>query len=436
MIARALKLTKDWVFTPELEVILHPSRRRLQWLGVFTLVGHLIFWWVWTAWLPQPFEEGWLRLLMALTGIGLIFQPAGHQGHSQGMKLYFSIVCWLQLPFFFIWMYCMNGSSAMWMATVAVMIVVYFQLTDWRLASAGLFLGAVCASLLTALVVPDMPPPPAEHIVVAIFALVSALLLALSSANLRRERLRHSLNVIGIMAHELRTPLATMALTAHALRDEAAKTDPQHTDRLHNLATRMDGLSRAINHHIDLQMTNARYAYAPVVTQCISALQLLKQTLADYPFGSKRERQCVQLVAHEDFWFHGSERQFIQVLNNLIKNALHSLKIVQSRYEKGDLHIELGKRDATGRIQITDRGAGIDANKIRMIFEPFYSSANETGHGLGLAFCKQVIEAAHGTIRVQAEPAMGATFTIELPCQSAPSKDTTHAHEVSPVSPT
>ncbi len=434
MLHRAWKQLKDWIVVPELEIILHPSRRRLQWLGVFTLLGHLIFWWLWTAVLPQSFEDWRIRFVMATLGIGLIIQPSGNQCHTPLMKLYFSVVCWLQLPFFFMWMYWMNSGSTIWMATVCAMIVIYYHLTDWRAASLGLITGALAAALLADQLLASLHSVPPEHLVVFLFSWVSALLLSLSSANLRRERLRHSLNVIGIMAHELRTPLATMALIAQAIRAESSAIDELHAKRLEELASRMDALTRTINHHIDLQMTNARYTFPPQAKELISAHQLVAKVLEDYPFGSRRERQCVQLVLHSDFWFHGSSRQFSQVLNNLIKNAMHSLKTAQSRYDSGDLRIVLGMRGDVGRIQISDQGVGINASQLKLIFEPFFSTANETGHGLGLAFCKQVVEAAHGAILVASEPAMGATLTLQLPCQRAPSEKKSD-HEISPLSP-
>jgi two-component system CAI-1 autoinducer sensor kinase/phosphatase CqsS len=340
----------------------------------------------------------------------------------------------MQFPVFFVWMYLMNDNSAMWMASLAVMIVIYYQFTDWRLASLGLVLGACLGYVVASHMHDVLQPVSLEHALVFGFAWSCSILFALSSANLRRERLRQSLNVIGIMAHELRTPLATMALIAQAIRIESVAQDQKHKDRLEELAVRMEALSRMINHHIDLQMANARYTFQPLNNELISARQLVTKVLEDYPFGSRRERQCVQIVQHADFWFHGSSRQFTQVLNNLIKNAMHSLKIAQSRHEAGDLRIELGMRGSVGRIQITDKGIGINASQLKLIFEPFFSTANETGHGLGLAFCKQVIEASHGTIMVSSEPAMGATFIIQLPCQPAPSQENS-LHEVSPLSP-
>jgi two-component system, CAI-1 autoinducer sensor kinase/phosphatase CqsS len=437
ILAREWKSLKDWIVGPELEIILHPSRRRLQWLGIFTIVGHLLFWWLWTYWLPQPFEDFRVRAVIACTGLGLIFQRHEKAWFSREMNIYFSVICWLQLPFFFIWMYFMNGNSAMWMATVAVMIVVYYHLTDWRAASLGLISGAICAFALAKSWQDHVSSIPLIHFVVFSFAWVSTILLALSSANLRRERLQHSLTVIGIMAHELRTPLATMALIAQAVRNEASGQSPAPS-RLEDLARRIETLTRAINHHIDLQMANARYTQPIGQLQLITARRLVDQVLLDYPFDASRERTCIQMIMHEDFCFHGSTRQFTQVLNNLIKNAFHSLKAAQSRYASGDLIIEVGRRGNEGRIQIKDRGIGMQAQQLVHIFEPFYSTASDTGNGLGLAFCKQVVEAAGGHILVSSEPAVGASFTLQLPCQDAP--PITHSEinhdEISPVSPT
>lgn len=434
MIHRTWKQLTAWLAAQELEIILHPSRRRLQWLGVFTIFGHLVFWWLWSSVFPQTYEDWQVRLFMAATGIGLIMQPAGNQCHAPSMRLYFSLVCWLQLPFFFIWMYWMNAGSAMWLATVATMVVVYYHLTDWRIATLGLLTGGFLGGLAAQEMLGELHHLPVEHLIVLCFSWISALLLALSSANLRRERLQHSLNVIGIMAHELRTPLATMALIAQAIRMESNSKDERHEERLKELATRTEALTRAINHHIDLQMTNARYTHQPQAKQILSAQQLVQKVIQDYPFGSKRERQCAQVILHSDFWFFGSEQQFTQVLNNLLKNAMHSLKTAQSRYDRGDLRIEIGARYGVGRIQIKDRGVGIKPNQLNLIFEPFFSTANETGHGLGLAFCKQVIEGSQGTIMVQSSPAMGATFTLQLPCQPTPLKEMLINHEISPLS--
>jgi two-component system, CAI-1 autoinducer sensor kinase/phosphatase CqsS len=119
-----------------------------------------------------------------------------------------------------------------------------------------------------------------------------------------------------------------------------------------------------------------------------------------------------------DFLFKGSPALFAQVVDNLMKNALRSLASASSASQPGDLVIEVATEGQRGRILFTDRGVGIDHELQPRIFEPFFSTSRGTGHGLGLAFCQQVIHSAQGEIRVKSEPGRGATFTIELPILS------------------
>jgi two-component system, CAI-1 autoinducer sensor kinase/phosphatase CqsS len=400
----------------DLETVLHPSRKRLLLLGLFTLLGHPLFYLLWTQAISQTYENLIVRATLAISGLVFFCQTQHQDRPNAWMRIYYGWNCWLQLPVFFVWMYWMNSASAMWMATVAIMVVVYFHLTDWRLASLGLITGGLLGSVLAWFMLDTWPTPDAVHAIVFAFALFSAFLLAISSASLRRERLGHSLAVIGIMAHELRTPVATASLIAQALRNAADRKE-----RVEQLSRRLDELARVIHHHIDSQMMNARLMSLPSSTELISASSLVKQVLRDYPFNSSRDSLCVELIEHGDFWFMGSNRQFVQVLNNLIKNALYALKQAQAKLSKGDLRIVIGTRGTTGRIEITDRGVGIDEVAMRSIFEPFFSTSSETGHGLGLAYCRQVVMQVGGCLKVSSKPMHGTTFNLELRCQPAPS---------------
>jgi two-component system, CAI-1 autoinducer sensor kinase/phosphatase CqsS len=427
---------REEVLDPDMETILHLSPKRLKWLGIFTLIGHPVFWYIWAVLLPQPYESIIDRVILASLGIVLFYIQPRNGMQGAWTQRYFSFACWLQLPVFSAWMYWMNGGNSIWLATMATMIVIYYKLTDWRLASVGVVTGGLFATLLAAIQLDGLPQVPLSHAVVVAFSLFSAVILGASSANMRRERIRHSLVVIGIMAHELRTPVATMSLIGQAIRNEA--TNPDGADRaktMVTLASRIESLSRTINQHIDLQMINARFMQLPRVNQLISATKLVHTVVAEYPYSSQREIDCMEVVVHENFWFFGSERQFTQVLNNLIKNALHSLKVAQSKLAPSDVRIEIGMKGETGKITVTDQGMGISARHLSSIFTPFFSTANETGHGLGLAFCQQVVQTAGGFIRVKSEPAFGAIFTIDLPVQKAPSPDTP-PHALSSVSPT
>jgi signal transduction histidine kinase len=69
-------------------------------------------------------------------------------------------------------------------------------------------------------------------------------------------------------------------------------------------------------------------------------------------------------------------------------------------------------------ISVADRGPGIDADALPLIFERFYRVRSEktvTGSGLGLYICRQIIQAHRGKIWAESSPGEGTTFFIELP---------------------
>jgi two-component system, CAI-1 autoinducer sensor kinase/phosphatase CqsS len=106
---------------------------------------------------------------------------------------------------------------------------------------------------------------------------------------------------------------------------------------------------------------------------------------------------------------------FEQVILNLVKNAYHAVALTQKSLENADVRIEVSRTSKQGLIKVIDRGVGVDRATGGKIFEPFFSTQSDTGHGLGLAFCKAVVDAAGGKISVSAASETGTCFTIALP---------------------
>jgi two-component system CAI-1 autoinducer sensor kinase/phosphatase CqsS len=417
---RVRRRASDEVLQPLVEPILHPSHWRIRALGISTMLGHPLFWLVWALWLPQPYEKLWLRLLMAVCGLSLLVIPGVTASPpSRAAAVTFSAIFWITLPLFFSWMYFCNSGNAVWLASMGAMLLIYYHLTDWRLATPGAASGLLVAWLLFQAFGPETPPIGLElsltNTVVLGFCWFMGIILGLSSSNLRREQLNYTLGTMGIMAHELRTPLATMQLIAEAVRNEAGNLGGESSERLQQLGQRLNTMVRNMNHQIDMQITNARLMRLAGHAERMSAADLVQTAIADYPFRSTRERQAVAVRVHADFHFLGSPGLFAQVIDNLTKNALRSLAAASSASQPGDLLIEIGALGQRGRIVFTDNGVGMEADLRRRIFQPFFSTDRGTGHGLGLAFCQRVVQAAHGTIRVKSAPHQGAVFTIELP---------------------
>jgi signal transduction histidine kinase len=117
---------------------------------------------------------------------------------------------------------------------------------------------------------------------------------------------------------------------------------------------------------------------------------------------------------------------FQQVIMNLILNAREaffaSLEPGQ-RPRNGSLTISASHNSDSVTIEVTDNAGGIDDENIESIFEPFFTTKNggdanalkKAGAGLGLPFCKRIVESCDGTIGVTSQPGEGTTFTITLP---------------------
>ena len=109
--------------------------------------------------------------------------------------------------------------------------------------------------------------------------------------------------------------------------------------------------------------------------------------------------------------------QFQQVCMNLILNARDAMLP-----RGGVLTIRAAEKKETIELDIIDSGDGIDPDVMNTIFERFFTTkkkgspaAEHSGAGLGLAFCKMVVDGHGGHISVQSEPGHGSTFKIALP---------------------
>ena len=109
--------------------------------------------------------------------------------------------------------------------------------------------------------------------------------------------------------------------------------------------------------------------------------------------------------------------QIQQVLMNLVLNARHAMLP-----HGGTLKIKAVEQIDMVQIQVTDTGCGIKPNDLKNIFESFFttkaddkSSSSCSGAGLGLAFCRKIVDAHAGSISVESKPSDGTTFTITLP---------------------
>ncbi len=131
----------------------------------------------------------------------------------------------------------------------------------------------------------------------------------------------------------------------------------------------------------------------------------------------RKDGITVNIRVPEDLTVRGVSVQIQQVLMNLILNARDAMLP-----RGGVLTIKAQENTDVVEIEVADTGKGIESENLRNIFEPFFTTkagknllSERSGAGLGLAFCKKIIEAHKGRISVESTVGEGSIFKITLP---------------------
>lgn len=218
---------------------------------------------------------------------------------------------------------------------------------------------------------------------------------------LRAERLSTLGLLSSAIAHDLRNPLNTISLNNDWLRislgEQANPRVQQRLDTIHREVRRSDRIIRTL-------LAFARTGEPEPNPTDVNDLVREVAALAEPP-----ENVEVRLELQPDLaWVSLDRAQVIQVLDNLLRNAIQAL------VEGGQVCVATRGVDGICRITVRDTGPGIPVELQARIFEPLVSTKS-TGTGLGLALCKRIVEAHGGEIRLESQPGQGTAFTIDLP---------------------
>lgn len=258
---------------------------------------------------------------------------------------------------------------------------------------------------------------------------VAASLGLIAQAMVRYKLLAEPMEVAATIAHEVRTPLATIrnqsrmlakclpglvagyqSAVEHRLVDAALPA--AQLDYLGKLSQHIEAEIKRSNSIIDMMLASAR---ADMLNRSDFANHSMKkcvdEALASYPFESSM-RDKVVVRAAEDFTFFGSDVLLVYVLYNLFRNALHAIKSAGW----GELEIAFFNNGKYKQLFITDTGSGIPDDVLPYVFEPFYSTRHHRGGtGIGLAFCRRVITAFGGQIRCESQTGRYTRFSLSFP---------------------
>jgi two-component system CAI-1 autoinducer sensor kinase/phosphatase CqsS len=141
--------------------------------------------------------------------------------------------------------------------------------------------------------------------------------------------------------------------------------------------------------------------------------ECVQRAIDRYPFSSESERSLVEVAPGPDFRFRGSDVLLMHVLFNLMKNALYHI----AHAGKGEIFIWLEPNTvAENRLFFMDTGQGIHPALLPRIFDRFFTSM-ETGRGsgIGLSFCRMVMEGFDGHIACESVHGEFTRFILSFP---------------------
>lgn len=225
----------------------------------------------------------------------------------------------------------------------------------------------------------------------------------------RQEVLRKRLTAD--VAHELRTPLATLQSHMEAMIDGIWKPD---TERLKSCHEEIIRIKRMVG---DLEKL-AKYEGENLIInkESFDVSELIQHLIQNYEADFLNKGIDLEFYGEQEIILADKDK-FSQVLVNLLSNALKYTP------EGGKVEIEVkGSEDIT-EIKIKDNGNGIPTEDLPYIFERFYradKSRNRLtgGAGIGLTIAKAIIEAHKGKIEVQSKLNEGTEFIVSLPKQA------------------
>ncbi|MES2783885.1 MAG: hybrid sensor histidine kinase/response regulator [Pseudomonadota bacterium] len=229
---------------------------------------------------------------------------------------------------------------------------------------------------------------------------------------------------LGFLAHELNTPLATVRGSVASIASRylpPVDGDPAGVARFSEeepgqLVTALERAERRALYCQSLVSTfvqSARDAYPGAIAQTVSARSLVAALLDEFPF-EEDERGWLTSEIQQDFLLEGRRDLLYLVLCTLVKNALIALRGQSEHLPK--LRIIVGTGDDPVRprwIRFSDNGPGVPPEILGRLFrEPVTSRANSGGNGMGLMFCRRVMESINGSVEIESDLGKGAVVSL------------------------
>ena len=377
--------------------------------GYLGFISHLAYYYTWVYWIPQPYDNFWLRLSCSLISVPLILIDYWPKKLTRYLEVYWHLFLIYVLTITCTYLSLKNNLSTMWMMTEVMAISILSVLID----SAILLLTNLFVGVFVAIVIFAMDESsknfifdPASFALIPVILACSVLFNNIKKKGIAAQEKTNLLkSLAGSIAHEMRNPLSQINGTLHFVSSQISALDKQLLSYLNdaNLVVKsglqviditMDAINEKPINEDDFQLISARKI----------SLEAVKE------FAYKEEEHAAKVsLKGDDFDFLVDPVLVKYVLYNLIGNALHYVKTLP------ESEIVISLFPESREIHIRDTGPGIEASFIPKIFESFSTSGKQGGTGLGLAYCKRTMLAFGGDIHCESELGEYSNFILSFP---------------------
>lgn len=410
----------------EVEGVENARINRMVALGWVALIGYPMYYWMWKYIFPQPYETIYHRLVVML--LALPYFGARRWGKQSWYRFYVWAALTLQMPTFFVFMYLENNGNAVWSQSLLIVTVALFHF-EARFATLSSIIGIVLGYLLFFYDRNGVAPITNEILVnipILLFAIALVSITNISRRILQEQRLAGMASALGSVAHELRTPLASVsALTKggkdmvpaliefyrqHAHLADGTQKRILSERRLPMLVQMLDRIRSEVKHMsiiISLLLTNAGKpqsidgSVAARETSSVRVRDIVLLAVDGFPYSTPQEREIVTISIDDGMVVHANPDLLRMIFVNMIKNSLRA--IAQTGRNDGHSIIISGSANT---LSIQDTGIGIAPERMHNVFTRFWSWPPNSGTGIGLAFCKETL--ASWDARITCESVEGA----------------------------
>lgn len=237
---------------------------------------------------------------------------------------------------------------------------------------------------------------------------------ALHQLNKQRQISAIKTDFINNMTHEFKTPIATINLALDSVKNPKISGNPEkvayyhkmireENKRMHAQVENVLRISKLEKNELDIR--KERYKLHDIIEDAVQHVSLIVED---------RNGSITMHLDAQKSSVLANESHFTNVIVNMLENAVK----YSSEAPVIDVFTENVKNYIFVKIQ--DQGDGMSKTAQRKVFEKFYREQsgnihNVKGHGLGLAYARQIVEDHQGEIFVESEKGKGSTFIIKLP---------------------